>query len=665
MAVAQIRVAEAAATIDSRAAIDVVSLFATARADAEGPTLADGFRRVRQALPAGSICLDATADGSAACLFLRTVGPVRLVIRDPAGHPAEISRCSGGGWLMRWPQPAKRLLWIPRPPVARRIDAWGRIASQVPAEISALRICADSAVLELDTMEDVPIDLVVWSLDARAAGPRDKLLDRSPLESPGWFAWGTHDRYARPADLYNYLVHGHVYENRFAWPSTHRICSENDAHSLYVTLRGLLRSSGSALHHLMQRQLVLSVLDRQAADGAFRHGEWTDALESHYRLHCSAMHLLMDVLAAGYDERVLHALQRAAAFVARQHQRLPIGTWFIHDELEHSTAALAKGPFRWVASTVLGKTASNMLVLNTQLDTTIALDRYGEVTGDRSYHPLVESANAATSAVLGLRSGQWLYAPIFRLIALTFLPTARAQRLPLWQRALKRVAWKYLIPRLPRLKSRRPRLVMPGGYIDRELSLETWAHDYHAINLMDLARHYRRFRTKQVWEALNGGIRFARHSGILERWKEMPYQRYALGFWAETLYHVCLLEGGSEYRAWLAEAMLDLEELGMGLPPSLLGANAEAVSPDDQLPCPVPSDPHLRVANLSASRCMELLVVNCGSTPVRVGWQIAPVRAMEWAGTSMAGRLTTDELSPLPPRAWLRGTEAGAITGTK
>jgi len=363
------------------------------------------------------------------------------------------------------------------------------------------------------------------------------------------------------------------------------------------------------------------------------------------------MHLMMDVLAEAADPGVEHALRAAAAFMAQQHEHIDAGAWFFHDELEHSLDAMRRGPFKWVPSTALGKRESNMLVLNTQLDATIALDRYAQITGDTQFAPLVQSAHESTCAVLGLRSAQPLYRLLFWLIDLTFLPTAKAAALPAWKRALKRLTWQTLIPRLPDIKARFPRLVMPGGYVDRELTLRTWAHDYHAINLMDLARYLRRFDDPVVRRVLVEGLAFARRSGILQRWQELDYQKYALGFWAEALYHVCTLFPDAQYRQWLAEAMLVLEDLKMGQPPSLLGANAEAVPVAQQLPCPSPADARLRVANLGRRGAPELLVVNATDAPLPLGWEIAPVEPLAWHQAD--GNPAGQHALQVPARGWL------------
>jgi hypothetical protein len=41
-------------------------------------------------------------------------------------------------------------------------------------------------------------------------------------------------------------------------------------------------------------------------------------------------------------------------------------------------------------------------------------------------------------------------------------------------------------------------------------------------------------------------------------------------FWAEALHHICLQTTAPEHLAWLAEAIFDLEDLELGIPPSLL-----------------------------------------------------------------------------------------------
>lgn len=595
-----------------------------------------------------TLLFDDCDEPQATCLFLRVPleAGAKIGIRVPGNYRLISSR--SGGWVFRSNEGAS--YWIPCLPLVRRLGAQGHILSEAEATLDGFDLGVDGLVATFSGPDGV-MDMACWQL--RAPDLPDQLACLSALEPQHWFLWGSHTRYAQPASIYLHLIHGQVYERNYAWPHRRKIYSENDAHALYVTLSGLERATGKTLYRLLKSQLLLSVLGRQGKDGGFRHGEWTGRMESHYRLHVSAMHLMMDSLAENPDDMVVRgALTRAADFVAARTDQLTVGTWFLHDELEEDTAAMDAAPFRWVSSRALGKRESNMLVLNTHLDTSVALDRYAGITGDDRHAAAVASAQEATRAVLALRPAETLYRLIFRVVTLTLLPTRRAAALPVWLRMLKRLGWKYLLPQLPDIKTRIPRLVMPGGYVDRELSLRTWAHHYLSINLMDLARHQRRMPSDEVAEVIRNAAAYAHDSGILQRWAELKYEKYALGFWAEALYHLCLLvPQADEYRTWLAEAVLLLEDTGQGLPPSLLGANAEAVPPAEQLPCPLPTDGRLRVINLGRRGRPELLAVNPGKEALPLAWYgTAP--AVAWQ--TLEGRPAEDGLIPARGGLWGR-----------
>jgi hypothetical protein len=605
----------------------------------------DVFRRGSVRAARQQVLLDVL--GPERCAFVR--GMVDDGLQLTLAGVRSIELAAAGGWLVRQDDSCNTTYWLPAAPTARLLDAGDHIRAEKAAEVETSSFAAGGALVAFGAPPaGMANEVVIWRLSEVAA---DELRRPVALERQATYLLGSHTRFAKLGDIGQHLIHGRVYENRYAWPFKIRICSENDAHALYLHLRGLEGATGRTMVASLALQVALSAVARLGGDGAFRHGEWTDGMEAHYRLHCSGMHLMMDVLAEGPNPEVERGLRAAAAFMAKQHELIEAGAWFFHDELEHSVERMRSGPFKWVAGTALGKRESNMLVLNTQLDATIALDRYAEITGDSQYVDLVASARAATRSLLALRSAEPLYRLLFRWIELSFLPTERARRLPAWKRALKRLAWQVIIPRLPDLKACFPRLVMPGGYIDRELTLRTWAHDYHAVNLMDLARYLRRFDDAVVRQVLLDGLAFARRSGILQRWQEMDYHKYALGFWAEALYHVCTLFPDDQYRQWLAEAMLVLEDMNMGQPPSLLGANAEAVPVAQQMPCPSPADARLRVANLGRRGAPELLLVNATDQALALDWEIAPAEPVTWQAAGE--KPTGPHASAIPPRGWL------------
>jgi len=93
---------------------------------------------------------------------------------------------------------------------------------------------------------------------------------------------------------------------------------------------------------------------------------------------------------------------------------------------------------------------------------------------------------------------------------------------------------------------------------------------------MDIARYKRRFPDDINDEMIENAVNFVEKNNILEYWAAQKGRKYALGFWAEALYHLNTLYPDAKYRGMLDRTVADLEDIGLGKPPSLLGANAEA-----------------------------------------------------------------------------------------
>ena len=596
----------------------------------------------------GTVCIDHFS--SADCLFVRLQGNANIELIFDGSYT--FVQVESGGYLGRSSTASQPCFWLPQLPFIREINEDAQILSEQLSSISGFSWGDHGASLSMQAPENKIIDFIIWRLSA------DFLVEEItiilPIETQGYFLWGSHGCINKPADLYRHLIHGSVYDLRYSWPHNKKCFSENEAHALYTVFSGLEKTTGKVIYRYFQQQLVLSLIQRQADDGGWYHGMWTDSSECHYRLHTSGVHLLMDEFQRTGCPHVKTSLQKAVTFLSKTTDQLDCGIWFLHDSLELSEQAMNSGPFKWIANKTLGKSVSNMLVLNTHLDTTIAINRYGRLTGDKQYQDLVNSALQSTRAVLGLNTADRLYKPLFLAIGLTMLPTETASTLSLPVRAIKRFAADYLIKKLPDIKARYPRLVMPNGYIDRELSLRTWAIDYQTINLMDLARHAYAFPDAFDESILDKAIDFTQSSDLIKRYRELTLgKRYSVGFWSEALYYRCLAKPDMKYRLWLVEAMLECHDLEFGISPSLLGANGEALAINQQVVVPLMINPELLMANLSYGQHMELLLLNTSEQSVIVSWVSEQEPTLIWYD-SKGGRVINSTLS-VNSRDWLIG----------
>jgi hypothetical protein len=588
------------------------------------------------------------------CVFLRAPHPDAHIAELILEGSYTLGSCPAGGWLAK-PHGDGAAYWIPVNPTLRTTDARGRILSEQTAPLRRFEAAPTALRLEVDVPAGSHLDCVVWRLPQDASDIIAGLEQPLVVELQPLFMWGSHTNLRGPAELYRYLLHGHVYENRFEWRKKWKICAENEAYSLYVALHGLECASGKRLYGLFRRQLVVSVVSRQSEDGGWYHGEWSDFMESHYRLHNGGVLLLEAALEEHSDPALRSALTKAAAFTARHTDNTELGLWFLHDSLEEDVELLRKSGSRLIPSRVLGKSPGTKLILNTHLDSIVVLDRYRQVTGDEQYLSEVESARSAARRLLALRPAEALYRLVSWAVGLTMIPPSQAERLSLPLRAARRAARERLLPGMYRIKRVFPRMVMPDGLIDRHLSMPHYDVNYQAVNLMDLARLWRRFPDEDLGTVVSGAIAAVRESGLLQYWIESK-QRQGLGYWVEALYHLCMLNEGTEYRRYLAEAIIITEEAGFGLPPSLLGANAEVVPPAPRFPCPCPADPRLRIANLSSADRREVVAVNPSASALGLVWEKKPQAELVWKAPD--GCVVKRE-APLAigPRSWLWGTE--------
>ena len=611
-----------------------------------------------------TLLLDSFPDtGGASCCFLRIPSGKADSVRCTVKGVSQIESCQSGGWLIKPAEPDLPAYWIPQLPLARKLDAQQRILSEKPVAITGFNISSDELSIEMEIPGDMNLDWTIWRFPAKDSGICASLDRPLVLETQPIFLWTSQTCFQSPADLYLYLVHGHVYVNRFIWPRMWKICSELDAYGLYVTLTGLEQATGKVFYSLLKRQLLFSVVSRQAEDGGWYHGEWTDLMESHYRFHNGAMLLLAAALKEKPDEIVSKALERAARYISSHTDNTDLGLWFLHDSLEEDAEMMLKlceqTGATWIPARTLGKSPTNKMILNTHLDSIVTLEQYRDVSSDNQYAEQVTSARAAARGLLALRPAEPLYRMMYRGIRLTLLPKPEARKLPVIVRAIKRLTWKYITPKLlPRIKLSYPRLVMPGGFIERHLSMPHYDINYHPVNILDLTRLWRCFPDEDLAGILDGAIKAVTDSSILQLWAESKPRHFSVVVWVDALYQLCTLKQDASYRQLLAEGIMVIVDTGLGFPPSLLGADPEAVKVADRVPCPSPADPQLRVANLSCNGRIEILVVNATDSDRELVWENDNTPDVSWV--TVDGQPVPVENSSLRVQAhqWIWGRQA-------
>lgn len=601
------------------------------------------------------------------CAFVRIATDSMLSVGFQADGAYRLASCTAGGWLLEATDPDGHCYWIPMLPKLRSFDKHQRVLIEEDVGLNSFAVGKDAFSIDFEVAPGLFFTWAIWQFAPWARGIVAELQRLSNVERTCTYLWNSQTGIGLPAELYVHLIDGRVYQNARAWPRKWKFCCDLDAYEIFLRLSGLQSATGKSLYRLLRLQLLLSTLARQSADGGWYHGEWTDQNECHMRFMAGALLLLENALDEWPDDAVRTALARGMEFLAKRTDRTDLGLWFLHDSVEESasamdemhrqTGAIVKNHGAWRPSQFLGKSATNKMILNTHVDATVVLQRYRLATGDARHDALVASAVAATRAVLALRPLPWLYALVGQALRLTMLPADDSARLSLPARLAKRLANRFLLPNLWRLKHRWPRIVMPGGFIDRHLGPLQFSPKYHPINVMDLVRLWRCFPDEPLGPVIDDAVRFVmeRDGATLRWWTESRPRRFAVGAFGEALMQLCALRPDAAYRRHLARVLMLDADLQQGLPPSLHGGNAEIVPCARQLPCPSAADPALLVANLGTRERPELLVVNPTKAAVSLQWETAPPPALAWTAVDDKGTASASDGTRVSARGWLHG----------
>jgi hypothetical protein len=312
-----------------------------------------------------------------------------------------------------------------------------------------------------------------------------------------------------PKDLWNYLINGSLYDPRCQKGIDKRFKCQQCAFSWWSYFDFLGRKTRKKIYSLLRDEVAYSVLLDLSSQGEWGHGYWSDEIETHARFHLDGIHLLLSQYESTGASIWLEAAERGLAFVFDHLiDTLDDGCpWFLHDTLEGKKYRLK--------SNLFGKSVGNSLCINTHVQALTVLYRLSRLTeGKPIYADRLERGAASLRRVLDYQPGE----PFYRFLAfmLTRCFQGLGQTDALWKRIHRGVYWRATLMIYWWLKRLFPRLVLPQGFIERDLTHSVGADHYHNTNLKDLLTLYQQVPYPWLRPYIENGFAFERH--LIRTW---------------------------------------------------------------------------------------------------------------------------------------------------
>jgi hypothetical protein len=136
------------------------------------------------------------------------------------------------------------------------------------------------------------------------------------------------------------------------------------------------------------------------------------------------------------------------------------------------------------------------------------------VPNKQIYQDNFEKGMAALRKVLEHQPGNLLYRPLEKLL-MEYFQNATQKNVG-WARIRNGIKGRAVLMIYGWLKRFFPRLVLPGGFIDRDLSLSVASDQYHVINVKDLLTVYQQDPAPWLRGYITGAFKFGHQ--LVRRW---------------------------------------------------------------------------------------------------------------------------------------------------
>ena len=421
-------------------------------------------------------------------------------------------------------------LWNPRGLVVGQTDRHSRLSIAEGHEIESWWELSGPPALHLQL--SAPGDATVyWPMVVFGDDSPTKVSDlvklgdieRQRLIKSDWFDA------ASVADLWAYFVDGGVYDPR---DSGHgRVRCQQCAFAWWSYLMGLHRMTMKPHYRAFARAVAWSVcVDLGDAD-SLRHGFWHSEPEVHSGLLWDGVRLLLSEYELAPHPDLLDAAHGATEFaVENLTDDLEGGSlWFLHDSVEGSRRLHIRSP-------VIGRSDDNSLCLNTHVQALCMLVRINRLAPDDGpFRGEQQRAMSALEAALALAADGVLVTLFARL-----LPWLIECKVPhsFGERLFRFLAYRLLPRALWWVRGRARCLVLPGGYVDRDIGRTLLSDEYLVINLKHLVELQGLEPQPWLREVIADGVRFAASLDF-----ERALERHPI--WAEWVDVLEICAGGS------------------------------------------------------------------------------------------------------------------------
>lgn len=307
----------------------------------------------------------------------------------------------------------------------------------------------------------------------------------------------------RPSDIWNYLINGSIYDPRHHKGINKRFKCQQCAFAWWSYFNFLHKKTDKRLYDIIQDEIAYSVLLDMSKKGEWGHGYWSNNIETHTRFHLDGIHLLISQHEKTGEKLWLDASERGMSFIINNlTERLDEGgTWFLHDTIEHT----AKHHF---ASTLFGKTPGNSLCINTHVQALTVLHRLHLLIADNQlYNEIFTNGVKALQIILDHQPGKAFY----KLLMPFMIKYKKRRRAHTLKGKLNNILQGIIIPRIYWfMRHQFPRLVYPGGFTERDLTLSFFSDRYHIINLKDFLTLYQQVSLPWLRLYIKDGVAFIR-----------------------------------------------------------------------------------------------------------------------------------------------------------